>query len=130
MSVPGEFELWWWRVINLSVTYIDSFLRIPDDVHGSYKLYSAAVRTDAEHFSGGSQRFPNLHCERVRVTKHAPHDPFRVLECFHGLAEIVESGARVLAHTRSQWTLRAPCDTRKPRSAPAIRRRRARQNEP
>ena len=34
-------------------------------------------------------------CERVRATKHAPRDPFRVLERRHGLAEIVKRGAGV-----------------------------------
>ena len=36
------------------------------------------------------QIFLNPRCERVRAAKHAPRDPFRVLEHRHGLAEIVE----------------------------------------
>ena len=39
----------------------------------------------------------NMHCERVRAAEHAPRDPFCVSERFHGLAEIVERGAVVLA---------------------------------
>jgi hypothetical protein len=35
-------------------------------------------------------------CDRVRATKHAPRDPFRILERRHGLAEIVERGGGVL----------------------------------
>ena len=37
----------------------------------------------------------NRSCDRVRATEHAPRDPFRLLECRHGLAEIVERGAGV-----------------------------------
>ena len=36
-------------------------------------------------------------CDRVRATKHAPRDPFRILERRHGLAEIVERGGGVLS---------------------------------
>ena len=32
----------------------------------------------------------------MRATEHAPGGPFRVLERCHGLAEIIECGARVL----------------------------------
>ena len=35
----------------------------------------------------------NLLYERMLAAKHAPRGPFRVLECRHGLAEIVECGA-------------------------------------
>ena len=37
----------------------------------------------------------NFHSERMRATKHAPRGPCRVLECRHGLAELVERGASV-----------------------------------
>jgi hypothetical protein len=37
----------------------------------------------------------NRFCGRVRAPEHAPRDPSRVLEHRHGLAEIVERGARV-----------------------------------
>ena len=36
-----------------------------------------------------------LFCNWVRVTKHAPRGPFRVLERRHGLAEIVERGGGI-----------------------------------
>ena len=39
-----------------------------------------------------SQLVLNLRCERMRATKHAPRDPFSVLERRHGLAQIVEGG--------------------------------------
>ena len=32
----------------------------------------------------------------MRAAKHAPCGPFRVLECLHGLAEVVECGAFVI----------------------------------
>lgn len=32
----------------------------------------------------------------MRAAQHAPRDPFRVLECCHGLAEIVECGVWVV----------------------------------
>ncbi len=38
---------------------------------------------------------PNVHCEGVRATKHASRSPIRLLEDFHGLAEIVERGGGV-----------------------------------
>ena len=44
-----------------------------------------------------SQLVLNLRCERMRATKHAPRDPFSVLERRHGLAQIVEGGGRVHA---------------------------------
>ena len=59
-------------------------------------LYSAAVRTDAEHFSRSSQRSPNLHSDRVRAAEDASRDRFHRLEPRHGLVEIVERGAGVL----------------------------------
>ena len=31
--------------------------------------------------------------DRMRATKHAPGGPFRLLKCFHGLAEIVDRAA-------------------------------------
>ena len=49
-----------------------------------------------ENCSSLEQYAPNLVRERVRVTEHAPHDPCRLLERRHGLAEIVERGAGVL----------------------------------
>ena len=42
----------------------------------------------------------NVHCERVRAAEHAPRDPFRVLERRHGLAEIIERRAVVIAECR------------------------------
>ena len=47
MSVPGEFELWWWRIINLSVTYRDSFLRTPGD--GVSRAFSTARESRRVH---------------------------------------------------------------------------------
>ena len=49
----------------------------------------------AERGSRVAQVDPNVHCGRVRATKHASRSPFRVLEDIHGLAEIVERGGRV-----------------------------------
>ena len=46
-----------------------------------------------------SRRFQiplNLNCARVRTTEDAPHDPCRVLERRHCLAEIIERGVGVL----------------------------------
>ena len=37
-----------------------------------------------------------MNYERVSATKHAPHDPRRLLKCIYGLAEIIERGAGVL----------------------------------
>ena len=39
-------------------------------------------------------------CDRVSASKHAPRESFHVLECCHGLAEIVEGGAVVLQSAR------------------------------
>ena len=39
----------------------------------------------------------NPHCERVCATKYAPRGPCYLLERRHGLAEIIERGARVIA---------------------------------
>ena len=50
----------------------------------------------AERGSRVVQVDPNVHCCRVRATKHASRSPFRVLENIHGLAEIVERGVGVL----------------------------------
>ena len=33
----------------------------------------------------------------MRATEHAPRNPFRLLDCLHGLADIVERGAGVPA---------------------------------
>ena len=49
----------------------------------------------AERGSRDSQGPLHIHYDRVRATKHAPRDPFSVLERRHGLAEIVECGAVV-----------------------------------
>ena len=51
----------------------------------------------AERGSRVLQILLNLRCERMRATKHAPRDPFSVLERRHGLAQIVEGGGRVHA---------------------------------
>ena len=47
----------------------------------------------AEGASRFSQKVLSHSYERVRATKHAPRDPFRLLERRHGFAQIVESGA-------------------------------------
>ena len=44
----------------------------------------------AEHCSRVLQGLLSHLCGRVRAAEHAPHDPFRLLERRHGLAEIVE----------------------------------------
>ena len=49
----------------------------------------------AERGSDIPQVALNLHRERMRAAEHAPHDPRRLLERRHGLAEIVERGAGV-----------------------------------
>ena len=51
--------------------------------------------------SHASQYVLNVHCERVRATEHAARGPFYLLERRHGLAEILERGAGVLASTAS-----------------------------
>ena len=70
----------------------------------------------------------------MRAAEHAPRGPFRLLECRHGLAEIVERGAVVsgavagdrlnsgtdLLVTRNADT-RKIYEPRKPPSAPAKR---------
>ena len=40
-----------------------------------------------------SQITLNRRGERVRAPEYAPHDPLRLLERIHGLAEIVERGS-------------------------------------
>ena len=50
-----------------------------------------------EDCSRVSQGLLNRSYERMRATHHAPRDPCRVLERRHGLVEIVERGAIVLA---------------------------------
>ena len=50
-----------------------------------------------EHCSCDLQMALHFLCERMRATEHAPRDPFYVFEHRHGLAEIVERGAGVLA---------------------------------
>ena len=50
----------------------------------------------AKHGSRFAQMEPDGFSSRVRATKHASRSPFRVLENIHGLAEIVERGARVI----------------------------------
>ena len=50
-----------------------------------------------ERGSRVSQMLLNPCCFRMRATKHAPRDPFSVLERRHGLAQIVEGGGRVHA---------------------------------
>ena len=44
----------------------------------------------AERGSRLSQGIRNVHCGRMRLSKHAPRDPFRVLERRHCLVKIVE----------------------------------------
>ena len=80
MSVPGEFELWIFRVINLSV-----FLRIPRRLRF----------TGSDRGSRHSQIMLNPRCERVRGTEDASCNASSVLECLNGLAEIVERGGGV-----------------------------------
>ena len=43
--------------------------------------------------------------ERVCATKYASRDPFRVLECRHGLAEILERGGGVVAELLVGWSI-------------------------
>ena len=65
-------------------------------------LHTLLLRRRRRRFAGGGRgsRFLqfqlNIRCERVLATKHAPRGPFRLLECRHGFAEIVERGAVVL----------------------------------
>ena len=40
------------------------------------------------------QRALNMHHERMRAAEHAPRGPLHLLQCFHGLAKIVERGAK------------------------------------
>ncbi len=54
-----------------------------------------------ERFSRVSQIFLNPRCGRVRATKHAPRNPFRVLARRHCLAEIVDRGAGVLVERQT-----------------------------
>ena len=65
-------------------------------------VYGGGVFAGAARGSRGSQVALNQRCGRVCAPKHAPRDPFRILERRHGLAEIIErgTGARV-AHSRS-----------------------------
>ena len=44
-----------------------------------------------------SQSALNVYCERVRATENLPCGPCRVLERRHGLVELVERGAGVIA---------------------------------
>ena len=55
---------------------------------------SPARLAGAERGSRLSQVILHRRCERMRATKHAPRGPPRLLERRHGLAEIVERGAR------------------------------------
>ena len=57
---------------------------------------SLCTLAGAERGSRVLQGCPNIHCGRVRAAKDASHDPFRVLERRHALAEIVEGGGGVL----------------------------------
>ena len=79
MSVPGEFVVRRFRVI------ISVFLRIP----------RRRRLAGAERGSRDLQTLLNRGGERVCASHHAPRGPFRVLECRHGLAEIVERSAVV-----------------------------------
>ena len=49
----------------------------------------------AKHCPCGLQLALNVHCGRMRATKHAPRDPSRVLARRHCLAAIFERGTRV-----------------------------------
>ena len=68
-------------------------------------------------------------CGRVRAAEHAPHDPFRVLERRHGLAEIVERGAVVLVERsrgRTDYSILLYSARIAARRGPVGRRRRGR----
>ena len=54
----------------------------------------------AERGSRGFQGAPNRRRGRMRATEHAPCGPFHLLERIHGLAEIGERGAFVIAERR------------------------------
>ena len=53
------------------------------------------VLEDAERGLRVLQLTLNPHCGRMHATEDAPRGLFRVLQCRHGLAEIVERGAVV-----------------------------------
>ena len=53
------------------------------------------VLADAERGLRVLQLTLNPHCGRMHATEDAPRGLFRVLQCRHGLAEIVERGAVV-----------------------------------
>ena len=65
-------------------------------------LQTIRRRWRRRHFAGGERGSRHLQiplkrlCERVRAAEDASRDPFRVLACRHGFAEIVECGVVVL----------------------------------
>ena len=74
--------------------------------HGSVVIllctedYALPGFADAEDGSCVLQCALNHRCERVCATEHAPRNPFRLLECRHGLADIVQRGGGVLVERR------------------------------
>ena len=48
-----------------------------------------------------SQLALNINSERMRAAEHAPYGPFQILECPHGLADIVERCVGVRSGTKS-----------------------------
>ena len=57
-----------------------------------YEFYAHPVFAGAEHFLRVSQGHASIECERMRASKHAPGDLYRVLERRHCLAEMVKRG--------------------------------------
>ena len=66
------------------------FLRLSFSVFYGSLRFPRLRFAGAERGSRDSQGPLHIHYDRVRATKHAPRDPFSVLERRHGLAEIVE----------------------------------------
>ena len=66
------------------------FLRLSFSVFYGSLRFPRLRFAGAERGSRDSQGPLHIHDDRVRATKHAPRDPFSVLERRHGLAEIVE----------------------------------------
>ena len=66
------------------------FLRLSFSVFYGSLRFPRLRFAGAERGSRDSQGPLHIHHDRVRATKHAPRDPFSVLERRHGLAEIVE----------------------------------------
>ena len=61
-----------------------------------------------ERFSRVLQMAPNRLYDRVRAAENASRGPFHVLECRHGLAEIVECGTVVSVERLRVTCVRGP----------------------